>query len=128
MEEKAQNMNKEERFAKTVRAGKRTYFFDVKTTRSGGNYLTITESKKRFDQKTGKFYFEKHKIFLYREDFEKFDNALKQAFEYIETGEFPQTYIEDKEEMEKRKRERDFINVNFEDLDSDSSGSDESTT
>ncbi len=128
MEEKAQNKNNEERFAKAVRAGKRTYFFDVKTTRSGENYLTITESKKRFDQKTGKFYYEKHKIFLYREDFEKFDNGLKQAFEYIETGEFPQEYIDDKEEAEKRKREREFTNVNFEDLDSESSGSDESTT
>ena len=128
MEEKEQNMNNEERFAKAVRAGKRTYFFDVKTTRSGENFLTLTESKKRFDQKTGKFYYEKHKIFLYREDFEKFDNALKQAFEYIETGEFPQAYIEDKEETEKRKREREFTNVNFEDLDSESSGSDESTT
>lgn len=128
MEEKAQNKNNEERFAKAVRAGKRTYFFDVKTTRSGENYLTITESKKRFDQKTGKFYYEKHKIFLYREDFEKFDNGLKQAFEYIETGEFPQEYLDDKEEAEKRKREREFTNVNFEDLDSESSGSDESTT
>jgi hypothetical protein len=62
-------------YSKAVRAGKRTYFFDVKSTRSGDHYLTITESKKKFDQE-GNFHFEKHKIFLYKEDFDKFKDGL----------------------------------------------------
>ena len=62
---------KEEIYTKVVRAGKRTYFFDVKATRKEDYYLTITESKKRLG-KEGKFFYEKHKIFLYKEDFEKF--------------------------------------------------------
>ena len=65
-------------YSKSVRAGKRTYFFDVKSTRSGDHYLTITESKKKFDQE-GNFHFEKHKIFLYKEDFEKFKVALNKS-------------------------------------------------
>ena len=62
---------KEEIFTKVVRAGKRTYFFDVKATRKDDYYLTITESKKRLG-KEGKVFYEKHKIFLYKEDFESF--------------------------------------------------------
>jgi hypothetical protein len=65
-------------FSKSVRAGKRTYFFDVKSTRGNDYYLTITESKKRFGQ-DGKFFYEKHKIFLYKEDFEKFLEGLNEA-------------------------------------------------
>jgi hypothetical protein len=68
-----------------VRAGKRTYFFDVKATRSNELYLTITESKKRFDQQSGNFFYEKHKLFLYREDFDKFITALKESFDTIES-------------------------------------------
>jgi len=73
---------REEIFSKSVRAGKRTYFFDVKTTRRNDYYLTLTESKKRFNR-DGRFYFEKHKIFLYKEDFEKFTNGLTEAIGYI---------------------------------------------
>ena len=73
---------REEIFSKSVRAGKRTYFFDVKTTRRNDYYLTLTESKKRFNR-DGRFYFEKHKIFLYKEDFEKFTDGLIEAIEYI---------------------------------------------
>jgi hypothetical protein len=73
---------REEIFSKSVRAGKRTYFFDVKTTRRNDYYLTLTESKKRFNR-DGRFYFEKHKIFLYKEDFEKFTDGLTEAIEYI---------------------------------------------
>ncbi len=73
---------REEIFSKSVRAGKRTYFFDVKTTRRNDYYLTLTESKKRFNR-DGRFYFEKHKIFLYKEDFEKFTVGLAEAIEYI---------------------------------------------
>lgn len=68
-------------FSKKVRAGKRTYFFDVKSTRSNDYYLTITESKRK--QKDEGFFFEKHKIFLYKEDFFKFRDALIETVEHI---------------------------------------------
>ena len=80
------NRSREEIYSEAVRAGKRTYFFDVKSTRADELYLTITESKKRFNNEDGKFYFEKHKVFLYREDFEKFRDGLMKAMEYIEAN------------------------------------------
>jgi hypothetical protein len=83
--EKEEKTGKEEIFTKIVRAGKRTYFFDVKATRRDDYYLTITESKKRLG-KEGKIFYEKHKIFLYKEDFEKFSEGLKDAVEYIGNG------------------------------------------
>jgi len=86
MENFGSQNTREDIFSKAVRAGKRTYFFDVKATRNEEFYLTITESKKRFNQQTGKFFFEKHKIFLYREDFDKFKEALAEAFEAIVTA------------------------------------------
>ncbi|MFO7978889.1 MAG: DUF3276 family protein [Bacteroidales bacterium] len=86
MDEFGSNAPQEEYFSKAVRAGKRTYFFDVKATRSNELFLTITESKKRFNQQTGHFFFEKHKLFLYQEDFGKFEQALKEAFEEVEKG------------------------------------------
>src|ERR1700740_2790687 len=73
------NREREEVFSKKVRAGKRTYFFDVKATRSNDYYITITESKKRLEDGV----FIKHKIFLYKEDFEKFAEGLKETVEYI---------------------------------------------
>ena len=76
---------KDEIFTKVVRAGKRTYFFDVKATRKEDYYLTITESKKRLG-KEGKIFYEKHKIFLYKEDFEKFTDGLRDAVDYIGNG------------------------------------------
>lgn len=79
MEEKKE---REELFSKRLRAGKRTYFFDVKADRSDEFYLTITESKKRFGE-DGPVY-EKHKLFLYKEDFEKFTEALAEAVAFIE--------------------------------------------
>jgi hypothetical protein len=80
-EEVVQN-EREEIFSKAVRAGKRTYFFDVKATKRNDYYLTLTESKKRFNR-DGRFYFEKHKIFLYKEDFDKFSDGLMEAIEFI---------------------------------------------
>ena len=74
---------REEIFSKSVRAGKRTYFFDVKATRRNEYYLTITESKKRFG-KEGQAFFEKHKIFLYREDFDKFLEGLQEVLDFIQ--------------------------------------------
>lgn len=69
--------------SKTIRAGKRTYFFDVKSTRNNEYYLTITESKKKYNE-NGKFHYEKHKVFLYPEDFQKFTDALNEVVEFID--------------------------------------------
>lgn len=77
--------DKEEIFSKTVRAGKRTYFFDVKSTKKGDYYLTITESKKNFDL-DGNFHYEKHKIFLYKEDFEKFNEGITDVMDFIKSS------------------------------------------
>ena len=104
---------REEIFSKTVRAGKRTYFFDVKSTRRNDYYLTITESKKRFDQ-NGKYHFEKHKLFLYREDFENFVEGLNEVVDYINAN---QPEIIEREEVVKETKESEqFTNVEFEDL------------
>lgn len=74
------NGYKEELFTKRVRAGKRTYFFDVKSTKSEKDfYITITESKRVGDEE-----YEKHKIFLYKEDFEKFRDALAETVEFVQ--------------------------------------------
>ncbi|MFN5324534.1 MAG: DUF3276 family protein [Bacteroidota bacterium] len=77
-------------FAKAVRAGKRTYFFDVRSTRNNDHYLTITESKRRFADGSDRPFFEKHKIFLYKEDFEKFVEGLQEAIDYIKAN-FPES-------------------------------------
>ena len=87
----------EDVFSKPVRAGKRTYFFDVKSTRGQNDYyLTITESKRR-QNPDGTFTFDKHKIFLYKEDFEKFKDGLDEVIKYIKDdcfhGEIPQNTI-----------------------------------
>lgn len=82
MSEELEKNDKGDLFSKSVRAGKRTYFFDVKSTRGNDYYLTITESKKRFGT-DGKFTYEKHKIFLYKEDFEKFIEGLNEAITHI---------------------------------------------
>lgn len=77
---------KEELYSQAIPAGKRRYFFDVKETRGGDKFVTITESRKIFDNNTGEFYYDKNKIFLYKEDFEKFKKGLENAFSFIETG------------------------------------------
>lgn len=81
--EEMDNQKKEEIFSKAVRAGKRTYFFDVKATKGNDYFLTITESKKRFND-DGTFRYEKHKIFLYKEDFDKFNEGLKEVVDFIQ--------------------------------------------
>ncbi len=73
---------REDIFSMPVRAGKRTYFFDVKATRGDDYYLTITESKRRIDE-NGKFHYDKHKLFLYKEDFDKFADGLSSAIKFI---------------------------------------------
>lgn len=77
-----ENKEREEVYSKKVRAGKRTYFFDVKATRSNDYYVTVTESKKRLEDGV----FIKHKIFLYKEDFEKFAEGLKDTIDYIKSN------------------------------------------
>ena len=80
---RSQERNAEDVYSKPVRAGKRTYFFDVKSTKGNNDfYLTITESKRR-QERDGSFSFDKHKIFLYKEDFEKFQEGLQDAVKYI---------------------------------------------
>ena len=74
---------KEELYSQAIPAGKRRYFFDVKETRGGDKFITITESRKLFDNNTGEVYFEKNKMFLYKEDFEKFAEGLEDAVAFI---------------------------------------------
>jgi len=95
MEENESMNGRDDLFSKAVKAGKRTYFFDVKTTRNDEKYLTITESKRRFDNDQNRYFYEKHKIFLYKEDFEKVSKALKDAINFVETGEYPEDYNEE---------------------------------
>jgi hypothetical protein len=104
---------REEVFSKAVRAGKRTYFFDVKATRAEDYYLTITESKRRFNNENQKFYFEKHKLFLYKEDFEKFTDGLEESIAKIK-----ELKAEQGEEIVE-KVPTEFSDVSFDDLGSD---------
>lgn len=115
--EKKEGFEREEIFSKAVRAGKRTYFFDVKATRRNDYYLTITESKKRFDQE-GHFHFEKHKLFLYKEDFDKFAEGLNEVVEFIKKANNKIDYKEEENGIiEELKTEMNFTDVSFEDLD-----------
>jgi len=81
MEEKKYN-DAEDIYSKILRAGRRTYFFDVRSTKAGDYYLTISESKK-FTNEDGSFYFKKHKIYLYKEDFHGFNELLAEMTKYI---------------------------------------------
>ncbi|WP_321371927.1 DUF3276 family protein [uncultured Draconibacterium sp.] len=115
---------KQEIHSKVIRAGKRTYFFDVKSTRNDEYYLTITESKKRFGE-NGKFSYEKHKIFLYREDFTKFIESLQEVVDFIhdkqpeEVREETAPVNEPEEEVAVEKEKapvKDYTSVEFEDI------------
>ena len=75
-------MEKEEIYSKVLRAGRRTYFFDVRATKAGDYYLTITESKK-FTNDDGSFHYKKHKIYLYKEDFTEFNALLQEMTNYV---------------------------------------------
>jgi hypothetical protein len=108
---------RDEVYSNAVRAGKRTYFFDVKATRAEDYYLTITESKRRFNNDNQKFYFEKHKLFLYKEDFEKFSNGLDDAIAKIK-----ELKAEQGEEIVE-KVATEFSDVSFDDLGTDSADS-----
>mgnify|MGYP003521682580 FL=1 len=102
---------KEEVFSQAVKAGKRTYFFDVKETKQGERYITITESKRKFDNEDGTFSYEKHRIFLYKEDYSKFQNALEGVIRFVETGQMP--VIEQDEVKSDDDFEKEFENIKF---------------
>ncbi len=101
--------------SKVVRAGKRTYFFDVKSTRNEEFYLTITESKKRFED-NGNFHYEKHKIFLYREDFEKFTECLQGIIDYINENQSELTEGDSQKPEIQKETVKDYSNVDFDDI------------
>lgn len=102
----------EDVYSKPIKAGKRTYFFDVKATKGNDYYLTITESKRRVE-KDGRFAYDKHKIFLYKEDFEKFTEGLQEVISYIREN----CLNGDAATRDSRKDESgSFSDVNFEEL------------
>jgi hypothetical protein len=104
--EENKDQEKVEIYSQRVRAGKRTYFFDIKSTRSNDYYLTITESKRRF--KDEGYFYEKHKIFLYKEDFDKFIEALKGTVDHVKTELMPDvdfSQFKDRGEKEGEKEE-----------------------
>ncbi|MGP1621930.1 MAG: DUF3276 family protein [Candidatus Cryptobacteroides sp.] len=111
--------NTEDVFSKPVRAGKRTYFFDVKSTKGNNDYyLTITESKRRQDRE-GNFIYDKHKIFLYKEDFEKFQEGLTDVLNFISDKlaslpNEPRQY--NSEKSSESNSDGNFTEVSFEDL------------
>lgn len=113
MEKEGNQERREDVYSRAIRAGKRTYFFDVKATKGGENFITITESKKKFNADQGKFYFEKHKVFLYKEDFDKFSEGFHDVLDYIRNN---QDESEKKDEFSKPADENTTVDVNFEDL------------
>ena len=118
MEEKG-FVEQEEIFSQVLRAGRRTYFFDVRETKAGDYYLTITESKK-FTHEDGSFHYKKHKIYLYKEDFNEFNEILGKATKFI---------LDEKgEEVISERHQKDYHKLNGEpqngqDVGSASSGS-----
>ena len=129
-DEMAHENPRDEIHSNVVRAGKRTYFFDVKATRRNDYYLTITESKKRFGR-DGKFFYEKHKLFLYKEDFDKFADSLNEVIEFIreanpqltepdETTDY-QSEKDEENEVVAAAESKAFTSVEFEDLDDSNS-------
>lgn len=105
-------------FTSVVKAGKRTYYFDVKETKNSERYITLTERKRRYND-DGSFKVEKHKIFLYKEDFDKFADALDDVIEFVESGKFPEKNDEEEKNVINKVEEieEDFSDVKFEDLD-----------
>lgn len=123
-------LEKEDIFSKVLRAGRRTYFFDVRATKAGDYYITITESKK-FTNDDGSFHYKKHKIYLYKEDFSGFTEILKEMTDYVinEKGQeviserhqkdYQKPYESTSEEKitkESTPSDNEFTNINFEDI------------
>jgi len=121
------NFEQEEIFSQIMRAGRRTYFFDVRETKAGDYYLTVTESKK-FTNEDGSFHFKKHKIFLYKEDFVDFQEHLVRATDFIlkEKGDevisdrHQKDFVKPSDEVATEEgnteEPKDFTDVNFEDI------------
>jgi hypothetical protein len=99
----AERVEQEEIFSQVLRAGRRTYFFDVRSTKADDYYLTITESKK-FTHDDGSFHYQKHKIYLYKEDFSEFNDMLKAATDYI-VNEKGQEVISERHQKDYKKDE-----------------------
>ncbi|OIQ39118.1 MAG: DNA-binding protein [Bacteroidetes bacterium MedPE-SWsnd-G1] len=118
------NFNEQEEiFSQVLRAGRRTYFFDVRATKADDYYLTITESKK-FTHDDGSFHYKKHKIYLYKEDFSEFNEMLKAATDYI-VNEKGEEVISDRHQSDYKKNEEaapsevtseSFTDISFEDI------------
>jgi thymidylate synthase len=118
-------MDQEEIYSKVLRAGRRTYFFDVRSTKAGDYYLTITESKK-FTNEDGSFHYKKHKIYLYKEDFGAFREIMEEMMDYIidEKGlevisERHQKDFKKEEEEDTEKKDGEagnFTDVDFDDI------------
>ncbi len=120
-------LEKEEIFSKVLRAGRRTYFFDVRATKAEDYYITITESKK-FTEADGSFHFKKHKIYLYKEDFTAFAEILEEMTSYVlnNKGEeviserhqkdFKKEYDFDKLEEDVIPSTSSFTNIEFDDI------------
>jgi Protein of unknown function (DUF3276) len=120
-------LEKEEIFSKVLRAGRRTYFFDVRATKADDYYITITESKK-FTEADGSFHFKKHKIYLYKEDFSAFAEILEEMTSYVlnHKGEeviserhqkdFKKEYAFEKSEEEEIPKSSTFTDIEFDDI------------
>lgn len=108
------NNSREEIFSKVLRAGRRTYFFDVRATRADDYYLTITESKKHTNE-DGSFFYKKHKIYLYKEDFTGFSEMLSDVTDYI-ISQKGEDVINDRSDDEISDNNSEFTEVNFEDI------------
>jgi hypothetical protein len=120
-------LEKDEIFSKVLRAGRRTYFFDVRATKADDYYITITESKK-FTEEDGSFHFKKHKIYLYKEDFAAFTDILGEMTTYVlnHKGEeviserhqkdFKREFNHETENSEISKTDKSFTDIDFEDI------------
>jgi hypothetical protein len=124
--EKQENAkNREEIYSQVIRAGKRTYFFDVRSTYNDDYYLTITESKKKFNRQ-GRYFYEKHKIFLYKEDFDEFLEAMQKAIDFIKKERPNIVKREDRTAEENNEKEQDLTSEEYKsDVDFDSLGEEE---
>jgi len=118
-------MEREEIFSKVLRAGRRTYFFDVRSTKAGDYYLTLTESKK-FTNDDGSFHYKKHKIYLYKEDFKEFSEILNEMTDYI-ISEKGEEVISERHQKDFKKEENHETNSDNDNEDSKDDSSNEYT-
>ena len=118
-------MEREEIFSKILRAGRRTYFFDVRSTKAGDYYLTLTESKK-FTNDDGSFHYKKHKIYLYKEDFNEFSEILNEMTDYI-ISEKGEEVISERHQKDFKKEENHETNNDEDNEDSKDDSSNEFT-